>query len=371
MTGSKNVTAQDCVVVFGSSNSTAMLRLFQTDLGGAAMRSAPATSVRGYWPLNTNSLANLGSAGQAIDMTLAAAPNDPAFTTTGPPMLGDSLDFDGNDVALMPDDASLTIANDFTIEAWFRTSTFGAQNRVIAQKSIPSGCTTMCNYSLEYSNPMNRMCFGITAAAVGRFTCSPGGTGTTYADGTWHYMVGTMDAGNIRRLYIDGALVGGPSANQGPADSSPNQLTVGGSGSLGNNFTGQIDEVRVQSTARTLDEIRSYYLGSVSDYADDGSADFDTLGSISLFGACLRAATNGAATDGSTWAPNATCPNVDGSHWHAIPATATPASKVAHNGSSGDADATVSLRFGFRTRDDQVPGTYVAPITLEVIAPSS
>lgn len=368
----KAVTTLDCDVTFGSSNSTAMLRVFQTDLGGQAMRAAPpASTVRGYWPLNSSSLANLGTTGSATDMTLSTNPNDPAFTTGGAPLLGDALDFDSNDRALVPVNAGLTIPNDFTVEAWFRTSTLSGSNRVIVQRSNTTGCTTTCNYSLEYSNPSNQMCFSISIAAGGRYTCSAAGSGTPYADGAWHYIVGTMDSTNIRRLYVDGVLIAGPSGNSGPADPSPNQLAIGSSAALGNHFIGQIDEVRLQSVARTPEEIRSYYLGTVADYLDDGTADWDTVATRNLFGACLRAATSGAAFDVSTWTPDAACPALDGTRWHAIPATATAASKVVHNGSTGDADSIASLRFGFRTRSDQAPGTYFAPVTFEVVAPNS
>ncbi len=51
--GASVVTPIDCEVVFGSSNDTSMLRLFQADGGGDAMVAGPtATGVLGYWPMN-------------------------------------------------------------------------------------------------------------------------------------------------------------------------------------------------------------------------------------------------------------------------------------------------------------------------------
>lgn len=113
----------------------------------------------------------------------------------------------------------------------------------------------------------------------------------------------------------------------------------------------------------------------IPDYLDDGTADWDTVGPTALFGVCLRSATGGASAGAGAWTagPAATCPATDGSFWNAIPAT-QPGSKVAFASTSdaqgGGSDPTVNLRFGFRSRPDQFPGTYVAPIVFTVVAPN-
>ena len=104
----------------------------------------------------------------------------------------------------------------------------------------------------------------------------------------------------------------------------------------------------------------------VSDYAV-GSSDF--TGGGSMFGACLHTIGAGAATDGTTWTPSATCPASSGTHWHAVPATIGAASKVATAGTSGNSTATAGLLFAVRPGLSQAPGSYVAPVTFEVLAP--
>jgi len=99
--------------------------------------------------------------------------------------------------------------------------------------------------------------------------------------------------------------------------------------------------------------------GTISQYADT-TTDWDTVGT-SLFGACLRGLTNATAT----WVPNATCAASDGTHWNAVPTTS---SQIA----VADPSQTVSvvqLRFGVRAAPTQPSGSYVAPITFDVIAP--
>jgi uncharacterized delta-60 repeat protein len=112
----------------------------------------------------------------------------------------------------------------------------------------------------------------------------------------------------------------------------------------------------------------------VDPYKDDGTADWDTVGSLDLFGACLRDAANGATVGGSTWGedPDGDCADGDSDPWKPIVATAGLAgAKVAESTTIGDGDATAHLRFGFRAEASQARGTYYAPVTFEVIAPNS
>ncbi len=91
-----------------------------------------------------------------------------------------------------------------------------------------------------------------------------------------------------------------------------------------------------------------------------------------MFSACLRDATNGAVTDGSTWTSNlgVACPASNGAIWKGIPeTTADPAALVARTTVANNQTATATLQFGFRTAAMQPPGAYLAPITFEVVAP--
>jgi photosystem II stability/assembly factor-like uncharacterized protein len=104
----------------------------------------------------------------------------------------------------------------------------------------------------------------------------------------------------------------------------------------------------------------------VADYAT-GTADW-TVGS-DMFGACLRAVSGLGVT--GTWTANAACPATNGTYWHSIPTSPLAAAKVASSGTTGTIDATVQLRFGFRTGTAQKPGRYSAPLLFTVIAPDA
>ncbi|MCW2973754.1 MAG: uncharacterized protein JWN72_2027 [Thermoleophilia bacterium] len=99
--------------------------------------------------------------------------------------------------------------------------------------------------------------------------------------------------------------------------------------------------------------------GSMPQYAA-GVSDWTTPGT-GLFGACL-VSTTGSVAD---WTANATCPAANGAWWAAVPTSATT---IAHTTAVG-ASATSRLRFGVRTRSNETPGAYVAPVLFSVTSP--
>jgi uncharacterized delta-60 repeat protein len=108
---------------------------------------------------------------------------------------------------------------------------------------------------------------------------------------------------------------------------------------------------------------------TILDYGAGG-----TWGSgANAFGACLRAVTAGATTNGSTWAvdANGNCSDGDADPWRAIPPTIGSAGSTIASAPLGTATARAQLRFGLRVALSQRPGRYVAPITFEVVAPAA
>ena len=57
--GTSAVTTTDCVVEFGSSNDTSMLRMFQSDAGGDAMLPSPVGGSLAMWTMNGSLKAQL------------------------------------------------------------------------------------------------------------------------------------------------------------------------------------------------------------------------------------------------------------------------------------------------------------------------
>jgi hypothetical protein len=93
-----------------------------------------------------------------------------------------------------------------------------------------------------------------------------------------------------------------------------------------------------------------------------------TWASAQLFGACLRQLTG--TGNSPTW-PVATgndCTIGEDADWHGV---ATTADKVAASTTSTTVDVTARFRFGLKLPLAQAPGSYMAPITFEVVAPNS
>jgi uncharacterized delta-60 repeat protein len=118
-----------------------------------------------------------------------------------------------------------------------------------------------------------------------------------------------------------------------------------------------------------VDQVFRVSAPSVPDFAS-GPADWDDAGG--MFGACLRAVSGGAATDGTTWQVDGAndCAATNGDTWNPIVATSvTAGSKIAYRATPGT--GTVALRFGMRAPAATPPGEYVAPIRFDVLAPNA
>lgn len=240
-------------------------------------------------------------------------------------------------------------------------------------------------------------CLGRFSSTGAWDTSFDGPTGT--GNGTFSLAIGSGDD-TARSMLVqpDGGLLVGGYCESGPLldacfarvdESGAWDTTFDGPSGTGNGrflYSMHANEDGVFSLAATSDGrfmgsgscyaanddfcvIRFDNAGELDDYVTGGGSDRDwsSGSSTSTFGVCLRAVSGGANAD---WTANPTCPATDGAHWQAIPAAGD---KVAHTTAPEPepADATVHLRFGVRPASNQPLGSYVAPITFDVIAPDA
>lgn len=123
-------------------------------------------------------------------------------------------------------------------------------------------------------------------------------------------------------------------------------------------------EVSAGDTTAVLAVLKTHTIPDINTTGSDFSAGGNA------FGACLRATGAGANTDSSTWTSNSTCALTNGAWWNAISTSYGAFSKVAMTSTAGSVEATASLRFGVELDGTEPPGRYVAPITVEVVAPN-
>lgn len=105
--------------------------------------------------------------------------------------------------------------------------------------------------------------------------------------------------------------------------------------------------------------------------ADFAAAASDWAVGPNTFGACLRSVTGTGVVGAWTVDSDNSCTAVNTDPWNKVAATAaTTGSSVATSGTAGTTDATANLRFGIRTASNQPPGTYLAPVVFELVAPA-
>ncbi|MCW2972247.1 MAG: putative Alkaline phosphatase, partial [Thermoleophilia bacterium] len=177
--------------------------------------------------------------------------NGPAYTPTG--RFGQAISMDGiNQYGSVADNPYIAAPNDFTVDAWFRTTDATAGTKVLVSKG---SCASDCTYSIETRSGPDRINAVVYANGAQRNASVAIGT---LRDGNWHHVALTVDATNDLRLYTDGSLAAGPIALTGTASLNASPMRIGGQ-PTGNNFAGDIDEVRFAPRAYDAAAIRGYF----------------------------------------------------------------------------------------------------------------
>jgi hypothetical protein len=108
---------------------------------------------------------------------------------------------------------------------------------------------------------------------------------------------------------------------------------------------------------------------TIPDYG--GAAVWGSAPTQSLFGACLESRAGAGVTGGWTVDPGGSCTAVVGDPWVPIEDANTSAAKVLGSPTVGLTTASASVRFGVKIGTTTPPAAYVAPISLEVLAPNA
>lgn len=172
-----------------------------------------------------------------------------------------ALTFDGtNDFVNMPCEASFNYAAGFTYEAWINAPNPGTPSRGI----FFSGTGTMSDIEVYHQSGSNRITVVYNRNHSGGITVS-GGVFTVPPVSTWYHLAVTYD-GTTTKVYFNGIeqTMFQP-VNGSPLEKSPTaELALGYIKSSASNpgwgfgtFLGQMDDVRIWNTARTITEINN------------------------------------------------------------------------------------------------------------------
>ena len=178
--------------------------------------------------------------GQCVDLNIISS----NITTEG-----SALYFDGiNDfVGVSPID--LSFSKQMTIEAWVQPDdlTSTQYQEVLRQEGVTSP-----DWILSFQNFGTVLSFGVRTDGVHWELDAPINV-ADLVDGNWHHVAGVYD-GSEMRIYVDFVLVA-TRAEDGYIDFTGIRQSIGNHPFLAEYFEGRIDEIRVWSIGRTLDEL--------------------------------------------------------------------------------------------------------------------
>ena len=218
------------------------------------------TSYRGVWHLNELS----GGTDAIKDSTQyyndGTDYNNPTFGDSG--QIYDSIEFSYNSGERIdvPDDPSLDITDELTVEAWIKPSTYTGNWRSIVSKMDGSwGNGNVENYDIYTAlSPDNYYFIGLSSPP---FAYDEWQTTFQATAQTWQHFAFTYSSySSVGRVYTNGVYRGLYNFGLGTLATNNNPFYIGFNlGWTNEVFDGFIDEVRISSATRTTGWISSQY----------------------------------------------------------------------------------------------------------------
>lgn len=205
------------------------------------MSSPLLTDILAYWNLNNN-----GSGGVSLSDSTGngnTLTNNNGVTLGTGIIAGDAV-FDSTNYLSSP--LQLNSYTAFSFSCWANTDQSLGQMEFLGQRDYNNGALFFFYYGDIYFNINNGVQINANA---------------NYADGTWHYIVGTWD-GSTANLYIDGSNVATGSYSGSITASSTLWLGSTSEGNITNQrYLGQLDEIGIWSRALSPSEVTALYNG--------------------------------------------------------------------------------------------------------------
>ena len=204
------------------------------------------------------------------------------MTRSGSPTvgkIGQALNFDGSSSYVDMTGSSGVADNlsNFTVSAWFKTSTSVSGQAEIVSKFSTGGLTSGQGWALDDDG--NSLIGIIQQEPPGNYAVK--GSTASVDDGNWHQGVMVVTGGNTVTLYLDGQAQS-PAANNGTVTTFTNASDI----RIGNDynsdfFPGSIDDVRVYDRALSASEIQQLYTLGAGTHINTSSANLQDGSSLS------------------------------------------------------------------------------------------
>jgi hypothetical protein len=225
--------------------------------GGHPTGGSPVGSATSYWKFDETSGTTAYDANDTNnnDLTLSSA----SWTTSG--KYDSAWNGDGSVYLSRADDADFDVSDtdDYSISLWFKSDS--ASNPGATEYLFNKASATIAGYAV-YANTSGQICFGIdddTAWGPDVSSCS---SADVY-DNTWHHLAAIRDHSGADQtlVYVDGVLVDNDTDSTTATLANSLSLYVGDRDGTnnGDEFNGDLDEIRVFRSALTADQVKIVY----------------------------------------------------------------------------------------------------------------
>lgn len=248
----------DCVRITttlpnGIANSPYNQTLTQVGLGGTPIWSVVNGTLPTGLTLNptTGVISGTSTTGGLFSFTIrvsdGACFNNKLLSLriTGGSNIPNALNFTGTTYVNCGNVANMDFINDFTVEAWIKPSTFGSRQRIFSKGN---GGTGGWGFGLNGGN--DQLIF--TTYNVQDYVT----TTVPVVLNTWQHIAMVMQADNSVEFYVNGVLQETITGFSG-ANPFNNVALLGSAFGGGEAFEGEMDEVRIWSTARCAFDINT------------------------------------------------------------------------------------------------------------------
>lgn len=195
-----------------------------------------ADSPGGLWMLDNTA----DSSGNSNTLTEVASPTHPASII--PTVAGNCIEFNGSSQSTWAaDNATLDVADVFTLEAWVTVDGTGSYQAII-YKELAYALGVTGGGAIELARPST------TALVTSTSTLTPG---------TVYHVVGTKN-GSTNKVYVNGSDVSGSVTNSTCVDSS-NRLDMGSAIAFVGFLDGRVQAAAVYPSALSAARVLAHY----------------------------------------------------------------------------------------------------------------
>ena len=262
--------------------------------GTAFYKLAITDGLIGYWRFD-NTAANpiADNSGYGADLTASAALT-PTGTYVAPTFFANpsSENFVSSRYLHLGSYPSYFKNQSWTLSAWIRLTTEGTSGSEII------------SVANDYLIRTNAGEIRVSTNQTSDVTCET--VGLSMADSTWHQVIGTRDATNVK-IYLDGVLVKTCATGDNQDFDHDSDVMIGAHTTSGSYyFTGQIDEARIYDRVITAAEIAALAAGGqpaagAATHTINGASAFSTAHDFFIGSGTLAFASGATISVGGSW----------------------------------------------------------------------